>query len=156
MQLLTMCNSISLAVNTPPPARYEPTIAHPKAKILLIECNICELAGRVCRRPEHSVAHLFALKPDEQPGYVSGLSVFWRKKGPLGKLHNTLAFIRKAPQRRENLLLVLMRCQALGTCQYLVFRPTWRIQLILGLDLMVILHNSTRWNSTLSIKSTRN
>jgi hypothetical protein len=25
----------------------------------------------------------------------------WRKKGPLGKFHNTVLFIRKTPQRRE-------------------------------------------------------
>src|SRR5207248_11466832 len=25
----------------------------------------------------------------------------WRKKGPVGKFHNTVSFIRKTPQRRE-------------------------------------------------------
>jgi hypothetical protein len=28
----------------------------------------------------------------------------WRKKGPLGKFHNTISFIRKNPQRREAFL----------------------------------------------------
>ena len=30
----------------------------------------------------------------------------WRKKGPLGKLHNTVSFIRKTPQRREAFLSI--------------------------------------------------
>jgi len=33
--------------------------------------------------------------------HLEALLVLWRKQGPLGKLHNTLAFIRKTPQRRE-------------------------------------------------------
>ena len=28
----------------------------------------------------------------------------WRKKGPVGKFHNTVSFIRKNPQRREAFL----------------------------------------------------
>ena len=56
----------------------------------------------------------------------------WRRKGALGKYHNTCAFIRATPQRRD----------AFTNC-------------CVGLDkdklnkLMVILDNSTRWNSIL-------
>jgi hypothetical protein len=30
----------------------------------------------------------------------------WRKKKPIGKLHNTVSFIRKIPQRREAFLAI--------------------------------------------------
>jgi len=33
--------------------------------------------------------------------HLEALLAHWRKQGPLGKLHNTLVFIRKTPQRRE-------------------------------------------------------
>jgi hypothetical protein len=29
------------------------------------------------------------------------LLVFWRKKGPIGKLHNLIDWIRHSPQRRQ-------------------------------------------------------
>jgi hypothetical protein len=28
---------------------------------------------------------------------------FWRKRGPIGKLHNVVVYIRRTPQRRRNL-----------------------------------------------------
>lgn len=37
---------------------------------------------------------------------------FWRKKGPLGKLHNIVTFIRRTPQRRESFQRCCNACKA--------------------------------------------
>jgi hypothetical protein len=34
-------------------------------------------------------------------GHLEALREEWRKQGPVGKLHNTIKFIRMTPQRRE-------------------------------------------------------
>lgn len=50
----------------------------------------------------------------------------WRKKGPVGKLHNLVVFIRRSPQRRE----------------------TWQeLQSANESDCQLLQDNSTRWNS---------
>jgi hypothetical protein len=54
----------------------------------------------------------------------------WRKKGPVGRFHNIVVFIRSSPQRRE----AFRRCLVDESNK----------------DLMVMLDNSTRWNSTYS------
>jgi hypothetical protein len=53
----------------------------------------------------------------------------WRKKGAIGKFHNIVVFIRSSPQRREAFKSCLIGDEITD-------------------DLMVILDNSTRWNST--------
>ena len=40
------------------------------------------------------------LKKLEEKHYLELLAA-WRKKGPVGKLHNNVIFIRRTPQRRE-------------------------------------------------------
>jgi hypothetical protein len=52
----------------------------------------------------------------------------WRKRGPIGKFHNLVVYIRSSSQRRE----AFKQCLVGGSND----------------DLMVILDNSTRWNST--------
>lgn len=56
----------------------------------------------------------------------------WRKKGPIGRLHNIVVFIRRSPQRRETFLKI-----AGDTDE---FRK-----------LMLIQDNATRWNSVYSM-----
>ncbi|KAK2468861.1 hypothetical protein H9L39_19453 [Fusarium oxysporum f. sp. albedinis] len=58
----------------------------------------------------------------------------WRKRGPLGKLHNLVHWIRRSPQRRE---LFLSRA-ARSTNQSW---PNWEYGLMVKAD------NDTRWNS---------
>jgi hypothetical protein len=53
----------------------------------------------------------------------------WRKKGAIGKFHNIVVFIRSSPQRREAFKSCLVGDEITD-------------------DLMVILNNSTLWNST--------
>ena len=57
----------------------------------------------------------------------------WRKKGPVGKLHNMVHHIRRTPQRRER----FFRFQLHGDSE---------IE-----QLMVVADNATRWNSTYSM-----
>jgi hypothetical protein len=56
----------------------------------------------------------------------------WRKKGPIGKLHNTVRFIRRSPQRRE---------------EFAGFAETGQLGFEC-LDLQVLSDNAIRWNST--------
>jgi hypothetical protein len=55
----------------------------------------------------------------------------WRQRGPIGKFHNIVIFIRSSPQRRE----AFKQCLPVGDDQ-------------INGDLMVKLDNATRWNST--------
>jgi hypothetical protein len=52
----------------------------------------------------------------------------WRKRGPIGKLHNIVVFIRRSPQRRETFLELADAGDEFS-------------------DLMLVQDNATRWNS---------
>ena len=54
----------------------------------------------------------------------------WRKKGPIGKLHNIVTFIRRTPQRREQF-------RSMDVSQVNIDAETMK-------DLMVICDNDTR------------
>jgi hypothetical protein len=63
----------------------------------------------------------------------------WRAKGPVGKLHNIVKFIRASPQRSEAFRQHAKEAQT--SDDYLLSEePTW--------DLGLKQDNSTRWNST--------
>lgn len=57
----------------------------------------------------------------------------WRKKGPIGKLHNIVTFIRHTPQRRDQF-------RSIEVSQFDLDNETMK-------DLMVIYDNDTCWNS---------
>jgi hypothetical protein len=52
----------------------------------------------------------------------------WRKRGPIGKLHNVVVFIRRSPQRRETFMDLAEAGDEFS-------------------DLMLVQDNATRWNS---------
>jgi hypothetical protein len=60
---------------------------------------------------------------------LSDLQRIWRAKGPIGKFHNVVTFIRATPQRRQLFAECIRRSSNERD------------------DLTVILDNSTRWNS---------
>src|SRR5262249_8003097 len=64
----------------------------------------------------------------------------WRGRGPVGKFHNIVAFIRASPQRRNafanTVRGVIATAQAIGE------------EVHHSAHLTVILENSTRWNSS--------
>lgn len=57
----------------------------------------------------------------------------WRKKGPIGKLHNVVTFIRQTSQRRE-------RFHMMDVSQFDLDNETMK-------DLIIVCNNDTRWNS---------
>ena len=84
-------------------------------------------------------------------GQLEALREEWKKQGPVGKLHNTVKFIRCTPQRREvfkglmkdelpQLLLVSYPCRGQTP-------RTWHAWNIL-FSALVISDNDTRWNCT--------
>jgi len=63
----------------------------------------------------------------------------WRKKGPIGKLHNVVKFIRSSPQRSELFKKVAHENdEAQG----------FRLAAESTAELEVVMNNDTRWNST--------
>ncbi|KAK4074631.1 hypothetical protein Purlil1_12926 [Purpureocillium lilacinum] len=63
----------------------------------------------------------------------------WRKKGPVGKLHNVVRFIRSSPQRSELFKMVAHENdEAQG----------FRLAVESTAELEVVMNNDTRWNST--------
>lgn len=63
----------------------------------------------------------------------------WRKKGPIGKLHNVVKFIRSSPQRSELFKKVAHENdEAQG----------FRLAVESTAELEVVMNNDTRWNST--------
>ncbi|KAM3519811.1 hypothetical protein MY4038_009655 [Beauveria bassiana] len=63
----------------------------------------------------------------------------WRKKGPVGKLHNIVKFVRSSPQRSELFKRVARENDETQGFQ-LAFEST--------AELEVMMDNNTRWNST--------
>jgi len=65
----------------------------------------------------------------------------WRKKGPIGKLHNVVVFIRRTPQRRE---LVLSFADDIDSdIRDILLEPSASDS-----NIMLLQDNDTRWNST--------
>jgi hypothetical protein len=79
----------------------------------------------------------------------------WRKKGPIGKFHNTISFIRKTPQRRKAFLGIYdsgITLDIQGTLLEIFFflyqeHGRGKISFFktnrIGLDLIVIAENET-------------
>jgi hypothetical protein len=63
----------------------------------------------------------------------------WRKKGPVGKLHNVVKFIRSSPQRCE--LFKKISRENDEAQEYLLASESTA-------ELEVVMNNDTRWNST--------
>jgi hypothetical protein len=63
----------------------------------------------------------------------------WRKKGPMGKLHNVVKFIRSSPQRCELFKRISRENDEAQEC-LLANEST--------AELEVVMNNDTRWNST--------
>ena len=59
----------------------------------------------------------------------------WRKKGPVGKLHNVIKFIRRSPQRREEFANIAATAEAEKEFEHL----------------QTVADNATRWNSTFEL-----
>ncbi|KAF5493178.1 hypothetical protein CGCF413_v010406 [Colletotrichum fructicola] len=63
----------------------------------------------------------------------------WRSKGPVGKLHNVVKFIRASPQRCERFLEISQEDH--DSTDFTIFDES-------PAELKLMLNNDTRWNST--------
>lgn len=72
----------------------------------------------------------------------------WRKRGPIGKLHNVVTYIRSTPQRREE-FEEKVRGELENQRSYLAAtaQPDEDVELVEKEPLMVVQDNQTRWNS---------
>ncbi|KAK8120231.1 hypothetical protein PG999_004351 [Apiospora kogelbergensis] len=77
--------------------------------------------------------------PIEQFGHLDDILRFWRRKGPVGKLHNIVKWVRSSPQRSE----YFQRCieEDLDESSFTLHRESTH-------ELELVLNNETRWNST--------
>lgn len=64
---------------------------------------------------------------------------YWRKKGPVGQLHNVVKFIKSSPQRSELFKRVAHENDEMQGFQ-LAFESTAELEMVMD--------NNTRWNST--------
>lgn len=109
--------------------RLRPDIKHPESRRVRCLGHILNLAVK---------AFLFGHDPESfevevqtyQATNFEKLLQVWRRQGPIGKLHNTIAFIRRSSQRREE------------------FDKVVKLRDDEFKSLTVIMDNSTRWNST--------
>jgi hypothetical protein len=110
-------------------ALLRPDIKHPELRRVRCLGHILNLAVK---------AFLFGQDPESFEVEVQTYQItnfekllqVWRKRGPIGKLHNTIAFIRRSSQRRE------------------AFDRVVKLRDDEFKSLTVIMDNSTRWNST--------
>jgi hypothetical protein len=76
----------------------------------------------------------------EVTGDLNKELALWRKKGPIGKLHNIVKWVRASPQRGEYFRKSIIEAIDKGDT-YLLYEAT-------TFELQLILNNETRWNST--------
>ncbi len=76
----------------------------------------------------------------------------WRKKGPIGKLHNVVVYIRRTPQRREEFEeKVKDKLKELQDALAATIQPGEEPEDVRKEPLMVIQDNNTRWNSVFAM-----
>jgi hAT family C-terminal dimerisation region len=72
----------------------------------------------------------------------------WRQRGPIGKLHNIVVYIRRTPQRREDFEeKVKDKLKEFQEALTATIQSDEDPDDVLKLPLMVVQDNSTRWNS---------
>jgi hypothetical protein len=72
----------------------------------------------------------------------------WRKRGPIGKLHNIVTYIRTTPQRREEFEeKVKGEIEKQKSYIAATVQPDEDAEEVLKKPLMVVQDNQTRWNS---------
>lgn len=102
--------------------------------------HIINLVGRAFLYGDDSESIEQESQAYEVTGNINKELALWRKKGPLGKLHNIIKWIRASPQRREYFKESIAEAVDEGDTYLLHEQSTFELQLILN--------NETRWNST--------
>ncbi|KAK6850583.1 hypothetical protein PG987_000217 [Apiospora arundinis] len=119
----------------------DPSIQGYEAEERRIRCygHILNLVGRAFLYGEDSEAFEQESQAIEQFGHLDDILRFWRRKGPVGKLHNIVKWVWSSPQRSE----YFQRCieEDLDESSFTLHRESTH-------ELELVLNNETRWNST--------
>lgn len=82
-------------------AQLRPDLKDPDSRRVRCLGHIINLAAKAFLFGKDADAFEEESQSKKQLDKLEAVRELWRKKGPLGKLHNTVLFIRKTPQRRE-------------------------------------------------------
>ena len=130
--------------------KLRPDIKEPDSRRVRCLGHILNLAAKAFLFGKDADAFEEDTNSKRNNAHIEKLRELWRKKGPIGKFHNLVLYIRVTPQRREEFLDLLKGIVAkdlegeFKACFVLIFA----LILIMCSDLMVIADNDTRWNST--------
>jgi hypothetical protein len=124
--------------------RFIPQMDNDDVKARRIRCfgHILNLVAKAFLFGEESDA--FEIQSDfydDLGQYQEGLE-HWRRKGPIGKLHNIVKFIRASPQRSEAFRNIAQECDDSEDAEDFIFSEASSKELELRQN------NATRWNST--------
>jgi hypothetical protein len=86
--------------------KLRPDIKQPNSRRVRCLGHIINLAAKAFLFGKDAEAFELNTNAARAVTHLERLRELWRKKGPLGKLHNTLVFIIRTPQRREAFLQV--------------------------------------------------
>jgi hypothetical protein len=138
-------------------AHLRPDLKDPDCRRVRCLGHIINLAAKAFLFGKDADAFEEESQTKKQLSKLEAVRELWRQKGPVGKFHNTVSFIRKTPQRHEAFVnlcgngitpdmigTLLLKCRI---SMPRLRRNTANIKL-LGADLIVIADNETRWNST--------
>jgi hypothetical protein len=81
--------------------KHRPDIKDPDSRKVRCLGHIINLAAKAFLFGKNADAFEDSTDTARKNGHLEALREEWRKQGPVGKLHNTVKFIRYTPQRRE-------------------------------------------------------
>jgi hypothetical protein len=130
--------------------RLRPDIKDPDSRRVRCLGHILNLAAKAFLFGKDADAFEDATNSKREKGHIAELRKEWRKKGPVGKFHNSILHIRASPQRQEEfaeLLVGIIEKDLEGKFNACGLHYLHSI-LITCPELTVIVDNDTRWNST--------
>jgi len=123
--------------------RLYPTFTDQDITDRRIRCygHILNLVGRAFLYGEDSESFEQESQALEAAALLDDELQLWRQKGPIGKLHNIVKWVRSSPQRSEYFQSVVHEAVDEDDRSFLLYeQSTYELQLITN--------NETRWNST--------
>jgi hypothetical protein len=81
--------------------KHRPNIKDPDSRRVRCLGHIINLAAKAFLFGKNADAFEDVTNTARKNGHLEALREEWRKQGPVGKLHNTIKFIRCTPQRRQ-------------------------------------------------------
>ncbi len=87
--------------------QLRPDIKNPDSRRVRCLGHIINLSAKAFLFSDDPDAFELIINDQRKLGKLDALRATWRKLGPIGKLHNTIKFIRITPQRREEFLKLM-------------------------------------------------